>query len=69
MSDAAYETEATKLPESLMDAVAALKEDSFFREQLGDQFVDYIIHLKDAEITRFLAAVTDWEQREYFEIF
>jgi len=69
MSDAAYETEAPKLPASLMDAVAALKEDAFFRDRLGDQFIDYIVHLKEAEISRFLSSVTDWEQREYFEIY
>ena len=68
MSDAAYETDAPPLPRSLLDALFAFKEDPFFREQLGDQFVDYLIHLKEAEITRFLTTVTDWEHREYFEI-
>jgi glutamine synthetase len=69
MSDAAYEADAPALPRSLVDAVFAFKEDGFFRAQLGDRFSDYIVHLKQAEITRFLSAVTDWEQREYFEIF
>jgi len=68
MSDAAYETEAPPLPRSLLDALFAFREDTFFREALGDQFVDYLIHLKEAEITRFLTTVTDWEHREYFEI-
>ena len=68
MSDAAYEAEATPLPRSLLAALFAFKEDTFFRDKLGDQFVDYLIHLKDAEINRFLTTVTDWEHREYFEI-
>lgn len=67
--DAPYETEATPLPRSLLDATYALKEDTYFREKFGDQFIDYLLHIKDAEITRFLTTVTDWEQREYFEIF
>jgi glutamine synthetase len=52
-----------------MESVAALKQSGLFREQFGDQFVDYIVALKESEITRFLEHVTDWEQREYFEIF
>ena len=67
--DAAYDTEATPLPRSLLDATFALKEDTFFREKFGDQFIDYILHIKEAEISRFLSTVTDWEHKEYFEIF
>jgi glutamine synthetase len=40
-----------------------------FRDRFGDLFVDYIAHIKRAEMSRFLSEVTDWEQREYFEIF
>jgi len=69
MSDAAYETEAPSLPRSLLDALFALRDDTFFRASLGDQFIDYILHIKEAEITRFLSTVTDWEHKEYFEIF
>ena len=43
--------------------------DAFFREELGSQFVDYHATIKDAEIARFQAEVTDWEHREYFEMF
>jgi glutamine synthetase len=35
----------------------------------GAGFVDYYVHLKNAEIERFQAEVSDWEQREYFEMF
>jgi glutamine synthetase len=49
--------------------VFALQEDSFFRKAIGAEFVDYYVHIKNAEIERFQAEVTDWEQREYFEMF
>ena len=35
----------------------------------GAEFVDYYVHIKNAEIERFQAEVSDWEQREYFEMF
>ena len=40
-----------------------------FRKKFGDQFVDYFIALKNSEIRRFESYVTDWEHREYFEVF
>jgi glutamine synthetase len=64
-----YDVDAAALPKSLMEAVAALREDRLFRAALGDQFIDYILALKEAEIARFLSEVTDWEHREYFELF
>jgi glutamine synthetase len=68
-ADTPYETRAALLPKTLREAVDALKEDAFFREALGAAFVDYYVHIKNAEIERFQAEVSDWEQREYFEIF
>ncbi len=64
-----YESEAEALPRSLMEALQALDDSTMFREALGNQFIDYILTLKQAEVSRFLATVTDWEHREYFEIF
>ena len=64
-----YKADATLLPVSLMDAVAALRGDTFFREAFGEVFVDYILRLKEYEIGRFLQHVTDWEHREYFEMY
>jgi glutamine synthetase len=49
--------------------VAALRGDAFFRDKLGASFVAYLLTIKDAEIARFQAEVTDWEHREYFEAF
>ena len=68
-ADTPYETKAEWLPKSLREAVSALNDDTFFRKALGEQFVDYYVHIKNAEIDRFQAEVSDWEQREYFEMF
>ncbi|MEM1200784.1 MAG: glutamine synthetase, partial [Pseudomonadota bacterium] len=68
-SDEPYSVEADKLPGSLMEAVAALKNSSFYRSSLDDEFVDYLTTIKQAECERFLSRVTDWEQREYFQTF
>jgi len=68
-ADTPYDSKAELLPRSLAEAVAALRGSAFFREALGADFVDYLITIKDAEIARFQAEVTEWEQREYFEMF
>jgi glutamine synthetase len=68
-ADTPYETQASPLPKSLREAVSALQEDPFFREAMGSELVDYYVHIKNAEIERFQAEVTEWEQREYFEMF
>jgi glutamine synthetase len=68
-ADTPYETPAPALPKTLREALDALKADSFFREKFGAGFVDYYLHLKNAEIERFQAEVSDWEHREYFEMF
>lgn len=68
-ADTPYETDAPLLPKSLREAVIALDADTFFRDAFGPAFVDYYLRLKKAEIERFQAEVTDWEQREYFDLF
>ena len=35
----------------------------------GKHFVDYYLRIKEAEIARYRSEVTEWEQREYFELF
>ena len=64
-----YDTPATLLPSSLAEALCALDEDAGLREGMGEHFVDYYLALKRAEVARFEATVTDWEQREYFGLF
>jgi len=68
-ADTPYEAKADLLPKSLREAVFALGDDPFFRKELGAAFVDYYVHIKNTEIERFEAEVSDWEHREYFEMF
>jgi glutamine synthetase len=68
-ADAPYDTQAPLLPRTLAEAVETLRGDAFFRAALGDAFVDYYLHIKDAELARFNLEVSEWEAREYFELF
>lgn len=68
-ADAPYETPAEQLPRSLDAALAALQADAVLVEGLGKGFVDYYCHIKQAEIERFNLEVTEWEHREYFDMF
>jgi glutamine synthetase len=68
-SEEGYSGDRPPLPTSIMEAVAALEQDKLFRRAWGDPFVDYMLLLKKFEINRFLTTVTDWEHREYFEVY
>ena len=68
-ADVPYETAAPRLPASLPEALAALGDSACMREGFGDAFVEYFIHIKRAELARFEAEVSEWEQREYFDIY
>ncbi len=66
VSGVAYELEdRTLMPFSLGEALDALEEDEFFVRSLGPQFVQAFLAMKRSEVTRFAAAVTDWELNEY----
>ena len=68
--DTPYDGHGNALPKHLLAAITALHGSELFRKAFGDQFVDYYTTLKEAEVNRFLCDdVTDWEQREYFEMF
>ncbi len=64
-----YDKRGRALPASLGDALAALRADAVLKEGLGETFVDYYCRIKEAELARFNLEVTDWEQREYFELY
>lgn len=64
-----YQSDAEGLPRSLAEAVATVKSSDFFREAFGGSFVDYYCRIKESEIARFEAEVSDWEHREYFDTF
>ena len=68
-ADTPYEVEAPHLPKSLEQALAALREDACLAAGFGKNFIDYYLRIKEAEIARFQSEVTEWEQREYFELF
>jgi glutamine synthetase len=63
-----YAQEAARLPSSLMEALDALDHDPLFAQAFGADVVTWITTIKRAEATRYLAAVTDWEQREYYDL-
>jgi glutamine synthetase len=61
-----------------MEAMDELKASDLFREALGQGFIDFMDMVKQSEITAYLSSVTgtdhltnvtDWEHREYFELF
>ena len=43
--------------------------DNCLVDGFGRSFIDYYLRIKDAEIARYQSEVTEWEQREYFELF
>ncbi|HXE16782.1 MAG TPA: glutamine synthetase family protein [Stellaceae bacterium] len=64
-----YETEATMLPRHLGEALEALRGNDCLRDGFGAAFVDCYRQIKEAELARYLLDVSDWEQREYFDLF
>ena len=68
-ADTPYEAKAEFLPRTLAEALAALREDAHLIRALGEGFVDYYCRIKEAEIARFQLEVSEWEQREYFDLF
>ena len=53
------------LPRTLEASLAALRADSALCELLGQALVETFCAIKESELQRFHAAVTDWEVREY----
>jgi glutamine synthetase len=68
-ADTPYETQAPLLPKSLDEALRALRDDACLAKGFGRDFIDYYLRIKEAEVARFQSEVTEWEQREYFELF
>jgi hypothetical protein len=40
-----------------------------FEQAFGEEFVRRYVHIKEAELARYQSDVSDWELREYFEMF
>jgi glutamine synthetase len=77
-ADAPYRCSAEPLPGTLEEALAALHTNACFRAGFGEGFVSYYVHIKESEIARCRketadkseqADVTEWEHREYFDLF
>jgi glutamine synthetase len=68
-ADTPYEAALPHLPRSLEEALAALRQDASFAESFGRSFIDYYLRIKEFELARYRAEVTEWEQKEYFELF
>jgi glutamine synthetase len=64
-----YVNDVEMLPGDLGAAISAFNNSTFYRESLGDEFVDYFTHIKTAEWRRYLTTVSEWEHREYFSLF
>lgn len=64
-----YNDLADRLPRHLLEALDALAADVPFRQRIGDVFMDHLMATKRSELDRYLGAVSDWEQREYFDLF
>ena len=68
-ADTPYAAQAPHLPATLEHAIAGLRASPVMRAGFGDDFVNYYARIKDFELARFNAEVTEWEQREYFDLF
>jgi glutamine synthetase len=68
-ADDPYTSPGERLPANLARAVDALEADAVLGRAMGSRFVTYYAGLKRAEIARFERTVTDWEQREYFDLY
>lgn len=68
-ADAPYEVEAPLLPTTLGSAIDALTGGRILRAAFGAEFIEHYITIKRAEVRRYETAVTDWEMKEYFDVF
>jgi len=55
------------LPRSLRAAADLLDKSRLARKAMGDAVVEFYVHTARAEAQSFANAVTDWEQKRYFE--
>lgn len=58
-----------KLPRTLEVALEGLAADAAMRSLLGEEFVRLFSAVKRFELNRFYDHVSDWEQKEYMEVY
>lgn len=68
-ADEPYISDSPALPATLERAIDHFEGSALLRSEFGEPFVDYLAMIKRHEVGRFNATVTDWEQREYFEVY
>ena len=68
-ADTPYEARADFLPRTLSEALEFLQSDEALKDGFGHQFIDYYCRIKEGELARFNAEVSEWEHREYFDLF
>ena len=57
------------LPQTLKEALDALKADSLFAEQLGEAFLQEFADLKEMEWIEYQRHVSDLEVQRYLEFY
>lgn len=57
------------LPQSLHEAIQALRSDTLFADQLGADFINEFIQLKQMEWVEYSRHVSDWELKRYVEFY
>ncbi|MEE9333738.1 MAG: glutamine synthetase family protein [Granulosicoccaceae bacterium] len=67
--EAPYDSAACRLPESLLSAIQHFHASDFYRQNCGDEFVEYLVQIKRAEWDRYHRTVSEWEQAEYFGLY
>ena len=69
-TDSPYDgNDAPALPATLAAATDAFDASSLYRAVLGDECVDYLVKIKRFEWDRYISAVSEWEQAEYFSLY
>jgi len=67
--DCPYAVDAERLPRSLDTAIGRMEQSDFARSAFGQDFIDFYALIRRFELERYEASVTDWEHREYFDMF
>ena len=57
------------LPQSLKEAINALEADTLFSQQLGSEFIQEFIEVKNMEWVEYERHVSRWEIERYLEYF
>ncbi|MCI0625570.1 MAG: glutamine synthetase, partial [Acidobacteria bacterium] len=57
------------LPQTLIEAIRALKQDPLFSDQLGRDFLMEYIRIKEMEWVECQRHVSDWEIKRYLEFY